>query len=60
MIPLIINSGENTWRITTETIEVLLISNINYEEAGARLYFHVWMSNEAAVIDEKMRICFYF
>ena len=60
MIPLIINSGENTWRITTETIEVLLISNINYEETGARLYFHVWMSNEAAVIDEKMRTCFYF
>lgn len=60
MIPLIINSGENTWRITTETIEVLLTSNINYEEAGARLYFHVWMSNEAAVIDEKMRTCFYF
>ena len=60
MIPLIINSGENTWRITTETIEVLLIPNINYEEAGARLYFHVWMSNEAAVIDEKMRTCFYF
>ena len=60
MIPLIINSGENTWRITKETIEVLLISNINYEEAGARLYFHVWMSNEAAVIDEKMRTCFYF
>ena len=60
MIPLIINSGENTWRITTETIEVLLTSNINYEEAGARLCFHVWMSNEAAVIDEKMRTCFYF
>ena len=28
-IPLIINSGENTWKITKETIQVLPTSNHN-------------------------------
>ena len=47
-IPLTINSDENIWCITKETIEVLPISN--HGEADIRLILHADMSNEAAVI----------
>ena len=50
-IPLIINSGKNTLRITRETIEVLPISN--HEEADTKLIFHSRMNNEAAGVVAK-------
>ena len=47
-IPLTINSDENIWCITKETIEVLPTSN--HGEADTRLILHADMSNDAAVI----------
>ena len=47
---LLLNSGENTWSITKETIEGLSISK---HEADTRLVFHAGMKNEAAVVVAK-------
>ena len=57
-ISLIINSGENTWNITEETIEVLLISN--HEKPDTKLICHSGMSNNAAVIAAKDTDMFLF
>ena len=46
-ISLIINSGENTWRITKQKIQVIPISS--YEKTDKRLIFHARMSNKAAL-----------
>ena len=37
-IPLVINSGENTWSITKENVKALPVSN--HKEADTRLTFN--------------------
>ena len=46
--PLIINSSENAWQITKETIEDPPTSN--HEEAVKRLIFYEAASNEAVIM----------
>ena len=51
-IPLIINSGKNTWGIIREKTEFLPISSV--EEADTRLILNSRVNNEAAGINKKV------
>ena len=51
-IPLIINSGKNTWGIIREKAEFLPISSV--EEADTRLILNSRVNNEAAGINKKV------
>ena len=50
-IPLVINSGEEVWKISRNTIEML--PRCNHEEADTRLVLHAAMSKSPAVIVAK-------
>ena len=50
-VPLLINSGEKTWKITRGTIETF--PQCNHEEADTRLILHAAMSKSPAVIVAK-------
>ena len=52
---LIINSSENIWSITEETIEVLPVSK---HEADTKLIFHAGINSQEAVIVAKDRPVF--
>ena len=50
-VPILINSGEKTWKITRGTIETF--PRFNHEEADTRLILHAAMSKSPAVIVAK-------